>query len=164
MAFAAPVLLVTAAAGFGRIRRGWIAVALLLMLANNAGSNEIGTTFDELPRSTLQLREINAALPAGRSIRIDVAATEQNWIAYMLHAHPLCSQHPLLNTSYPHVPVSRRADYIVAPIGAPVPADAATPAIRRLDAFALYRSKPSVPGPENCSRAMVQTVTSVPVS
>ena len=164
LAFAAPVLLVTAAAGFGRIRRGWIAVVLLLLLANNAGSNEIGTTFDELPRSTLQLREINAALPADRSIRIDVAATEQNWIAYMLHAHPLCSQHPLLNTSYPHVRISRKADYIVAPVGAPAPADALTPALRRLDAFALYRSKSSVPGPENCSRAMVQTVTSVPVS
>jgi hypothetical protein len=52
----------------------------------------------------------------------------------------------------------------VAPVGAAAPADALTPALRRLDAFALYRMKPSVPGPENCSRAMVQTVTSVPVS
>jgi hypothetical protein len=164
LAFAAPVLVVTAAAGFARVRRGWIAVLLLLLAANSAGSSEIGQTFDELPRSTLQLREINAALPADRSIRIDIAATEQNWIAYMLHAHPLCSRHPLLNTSYPHVRVSRKADYIVAPVGAPAPADALTPALRRLDAFALYRMKPSVPGPENCSRAMVQTVTSVPVS
>jgi hypothetical protein len=164
LAFAAPVLLVTAAAGFGRVRRGWIAVVLLLLLANNAGSNEIGQTFDELPRTTLQLREINASLPAGESIRIDVAATEQNWIAYMLHAHPLCSRHPLLNTSYPHVRVSRKADYIVTPAGAGVPADALTPPVRRLDAFTLYRMKPSVPGPENCSQRMVQTVTSVPVS
>jgi hypothetical protein len=164
LAFAAPVLVVTAAAGFARVRRGWIAVLLLLLAANSAGSSEIGQTFDELPRSTLQLREINAALPADRSIRIDIAATEQNWIAYMLHAHPLCSRHPLLNTSYPHVRVSRKADYIVAPVGAAAPADALTPALRRLDAFALYRMKPSVPGPENCSRAMVQTVTSVPVS
>ena len=164
LAFAAPVLVVTAAAGFARIRRGWIAVVLLLLLANNAGSSEIGETFDELPRSTLQLREINAALPTGGSIRIDVKATEQNWIAYMLHAHPLCSRHPLLNTSYPHVRVSRKADYIVAPVGAPAPADAAGPPVRRLDAFTLYRMKPSVPGPENCSQRMVQTVTSVPVS
>jgi hypothetical protein len=36
--------------------------------------------------------------------------------------------------------------------------------VRRLDAFTLYRESPLVPGPENCSRAMVQTVTSVPVS
>ena len=154
----------TAAAGFARVRRGWIAVAALLLMANNAGSSEIGTTFDELPRSTLQLRDINAGLPADRSIRIDVVPTEQNWIAFMLHAHPLCSQHPLLNTSYPHVPISRKANYIVTPVGAAVPADALTPPVRRLDAFALYRQKPSVPGPANCSRAMVQTVTSVPVS
>jgi hypothetical protein len=164
LAFAVPVLLVTAAAGFGRVRRGWIPVVVLLLLANNAGSSEIGTTFDELPRSTLQLRDINAGLPADRSIRIDVVPTEQNWIAYMLHAHPLCSQHPLLNTSYPHVRISRKADYIVAPRDAPVPADALTPPVRQLDAFTLYRMRPSVPGPANCSRAMVQTVTSVPVS
>lgn len=164
LAFAVPVLLVTAAAGFARVRRGWIAVVVLLLAANNAGSNEIGGTFDELPRSTLQLREINAGLPAGSSIRIDVVPTEQNWIAYMLHAHPLCSQHPLLNTSYPHVRISRKADYIVTPAGAPVPADALAPALRRLDGFTLYRQRPSVPGPENCSREMVQTVTSVPVS
>jgi hypothetical protein len=164
LAFAVPVLLVSAAAGFGRVRHGWIPVVVLLLLANNAGSSEIGTTFDELPRSTLQLRDINAGLPADRSIRIDVVPTEQNWIAYMLHAHPLCSQHPLLNTSYPHVRISRRADYIVAPVGKPAPADALTPPVRRLDAFVLYRMKPTVPGPENCSRAMVQTVTSVPVS
>jgi hypothetical protein len=82
----------------------------------------------------------------------------------MLHAHPLCSQHPLLNTSYPHVRSSRKADYILAGAGAPRPADAVGPPVRRLDAFTLYRESPSVPGPENCSRAMVQTVTSVPVS
>jgi hypothetical protein len=164
LAFAVPVLLVTAAAGFGRVRRGWILVVVLLLLANNAGSSEIGGTFDELPRSTLQLRVINASLPADQSIRIDIVPTEQNWIAYMLHAHPLCSQHPLLNTSYPHVRISRKADYIVAPVGKPAPADALTPPVRRLDAFVLYRMKPTVPGPENCSRAMVQTVTSVPVS
>ena len=164
LAFATPVLLVTAAAGFARVRRGWIAVVLLLMFANNAGSNEIGTTFDELPRSTLALRAVNSGIPADSSIRIDIVPTEQNWIAFMLHAHPLCSQHPLLNTSYPHVRISRKADYILAGVDQPRPADAIGPPVRRLDAFTLYREKPSVPGPENCSRAMVQTVTSVPVS
>jgi hypothetical protein len=164
LAFAAPVLLVTAAAGFARVRRGWIAVVVLLMFANNAGSNEIGTTFDELPRSTLALRAVNAGIPANSSIRIDIVPTEQNWIAFMLHAHPLCSRHPLLNTSYPHVRISRKADYILTAVNAARPVDAIGPPVRRLDAFTLYRQKPSVPGPENCSRAMVQTVTSVPVS
>jgi hypothetical protein len=164
LAFATPVLLATAAAGFARIRRGWIAVVLLVALANNAGSSEIGGTFDELPRTTLQLREIDAALPASQSIRIDIPPTEQNWIAYMLHGQPLCSRHPLLNTSYPHVRISRKADYILTKVGARVPADAIAPPVRRLDGFTLYRQKPSVPGPQNCSREMVQTVTSVPVS
>jgi hypothetical protein len=164
LAFAAPVLLVTAAAGFSRVRRGWIAVVLLLMFANNAGSNEIGVTFDELPQTTLQLRSLNAAVPAGTSIRIDIAPTEQNWIAFMLHGHPLCSQHPLLHTSYPHVRTSRKADYILSPNDKPRPADATGAPVRRLDAYSLYRQKPSVPGPENCSQQMVQTVTSVPVS
>ena len=64
--------------------------------------------------------------------------TEQNWIAYMLHAHPLCSRHPLLNTSYPHVRISRKADYVVAPRDAAVPPDAlgaAGPAARRVRAL-----------------------------
>jgi hypothetical protein len=164
LAFVAPVLVVTAAAGFARIRRGWIAVVFLLMLVNTAGSSEIGGTFDELPRWTLQLREINAELPADRSIRIDIVPTEQNWIAYMLHAHPLCSRRPLLHTSYPHVRVSRKADYILTAVGSPTPADAITPAVRYLDRFTLYRQRPSVPGPENCSRAMVQTINAVTVN
>jgi hypothetical protein len=62
------------------------------------------------------------------------------------------------------VRISRKADYIVTRIDMPAPADAVLPPIRRLDGFTLYRQNPSVPGPENCSREMVQTVTSVPVS
>lgn len=164
LAFTAPVLVVTAAAGLARIRRGWIVAAFLLLVANSAGSSEIGSTFDELPRATLQLREVNAMLAPARSIRIDVPPQEQNWVAYMLHAHPLCSQHPLLHTSYPHVRISRKADYIVTRADMPAPGDALLPAVRRLDGFTLYRQRPSVPGPENCSQEMVQTVTSVPVS
>jgi hypothetical protein len=164
LAFAVPVLLVTAAAGFARIRRGWIAVAFLLALANTAGSGEIGITFEELPLRTLQLREIDAALPASRSIRLDIRPTEQNWPAYMLHGHPLCSQHPLLHTSYPHVRISRKADYIVTEKGQPVSPDALLPPVRRLDGYTLYRQKASVPGRANCSRKMVQTVMFVPIS
>ena len=38
----------------------------------------------------------------------------QLWGAYFLASRPLCSQLPLLDTDYAHVPVSRKADYIVA--------------------------------------------------
>jgi hypothetical protein len=164
LAFTVPVLLVIVAAGFARIRRGWIAVVVLLLLANNAGSKEIAGTFDQLPRWMLQLRDVNASIPADRSIRIDIPPTGQNWIAFMLHAHPLCSQHPLLHTSYPHVRVSRKADYILTYAGDPVPRDALTPPVSVIDAFKLYRERPSVPGRSNCSRAMVQTITSVATS
>jgi hypothetical protein len=146
------------------VRRGWIAVAFLIAAANTAAETEVALTFDELPKTTLQLRQVNAQLPAADSIRIDIRPQDQNWIAYMLHGHPLCSQHPLLRTSYPHVRISRKADYIVTRIDMPAPADAELPPVRRLEGFTLYRQKPSVPGPENCSRQMVQTVTSVPVS
>jgi hypothetical protein len=164
LAFTAPVLIVVAAAGLSRVRRGWIAVAFLIAAANTAAETEVALTFDELPKTTLQLRQVNAQLPAADSIRIDIRPQDQNWIAYMLHGHPLCSQHPLLRTSYPHVRISRKADYIVTRIDMPAPADAELPPVRRLEGFTLYRQKPSVPGPENCSRQMVQTVTSVPVS
>jgi hypothetical protein len=164
LAFTAPFLVVTAAAGLARLRRGWIAVVLLILAVDTSAETELALTFEELPRATLQLRQVDAQLPPASSIRIDIRPQDQNWIAYMLHGHPLCSRHPLLRTSYPHVRISRKADYIVTRIDMPAPADAVLPPVRRLDGFTLYRQKPSVPGPENCSREMVQTVTSVPVS
>ena len=54
------------------------------------------------------------SLPAGASIRLDMWPPQQLWAAYFLAARPLCSQLPLLGTDYPHVPISRKADYIVA--------------------------------------------------
>ncbi|MCA1656207.1 MAG: hypothetical protein LC713_00555 [Actinobacteria bacterium] len=162
LAFIGPVALTAAAAGLGRARRGAWALALLLVLALGAADREIGGTFDELPRYVLALRSVDAALAPGRSVRLDVPPQEQNWVAYMLHGQPLCSQHPLLHTSYPHVPVSRKADYILSKRGAAVPADAAGPPVRRLDAFLLYRESPAVRGRANCSQRMVQTVTSIP--
>ena len=82
----------------------------------------------------------------------------------MLHGQPLCSQHPLLHTSYPHVRISRKADYILTQKEARVPRDAVPTPVRRLDGFTLYREKPGVPGRENCSQTMVQTVERITVS
>jgi hypothetical protein len=167
LAFVAPLALAVAAVGLARVRTyrlGMVAVLALLFSARHSAGQELGKTFDELPRSTLQLRSIDAQLPPGRSIRLDIDPQQQNWVAFMLHGQPLCSRLPLLHTSYPHVPTSRRADYILTPRGARVPADALPTPVRRLDAYTLYRQRSGVPGRENCSRTMVQTVERITVS
>jgi hypothetical protein len=167
LAFVGPIVLAVAAVGLARIRRfrlGLIAVVFLLLSARNSATQELARTFDELPRQVLQLREIDKRLPAGASIRLDIDPQQQNWVAFMLHGQPLCSRHPLLGTSYPHVRVSRKADYILTDRGAPVPADALPFPMMQLDAFSLYKTWSGVPGRANCSREMVQTYDRISVT
>jgi hypothetical protein len=162
LAFAAPVALTLAVAGWSRTRKAWwgMACAFVLLVAAQASANrELGSTYDQLPKAVLQLRQIDAALPPGKSIRLDVDPQQQNWVAFMLHGQPLCSQKPLLGTSYPHVPTARRADYILTPKDAREPRDATGRPVQLLDAWALWRAKPDLPpGPQRCSQRMVQTV------
>jgi hypothetical protein len=161
LAFVAPLALVIAAAGLAQVRRRVVAVvAILVLLASARASavSELGQTFDQLPRHVLALRSIDAALPAGQSIRLDIDPKQQNWVAYMLHGQPLCSQRPLLGTSYPHVRTSRKADYALTH-ERHRPADAVGGPVRVLQAFSLYRLRRDLPGRENCSRRMIQTVT-----
>jgi hypothetical protein len=49
------------------------------------------------------------------------------------------------------VPVSRKADYIVASAQYGRPADAIGTAIRRNVNYALFRENPAVPGVDRCS-------------
>jgi hypothetical protein len=156
------VALTLAVAGWSRTRKAWwgMACAFVLLVAAQASANrELGSTYDQLPKAVLQLRQIDAALPPGKSIRLDVDPQQQNWVAFMLHGQPLCSQKPLLGTSYPHVPTARRADYILTPKDAREPRDATGRPVQLLDAWALWRAKPDLPpGPQRCSQRMVQTV------
>ncbi len=166
LAFVVPILLTVAAVGFAQVRRRALMIGaplVFLVLANTSANRELSNTFDQLPKSVLALRQIDRALPAGQSIRLDIKPTDQNWIAFMLHGQPLCSQRPLTGTSYPHVPTARKADYILTAVGAPRPRDAAGPPVTRLEAFTLYKAKPGLPGPDRCSQKMVQTVTAVTV-
>ena len=163
LAFVAPFVLVAAVAGLARLRRprlAYLATAVLVVLSIGASNKELGSTYDQLPRFVLQLREIDRDLPGSASIRLDVIPDEQNWTAFWLHSHPLTSQTPLLGTSYPHVPEGRVADYILTKKDAGVPVDAG-PAVTRLDAYTLYRAKPGIPGPKTASRTMVQTVEQI---
>ncbi|MGI8505414.1 MAG: hypothetical protein ACR2MK_01175, partial [Solirubrobacteraceae bacterium] len=77
---------------------------------------------------------------------------------YFLASHPLCSLLPLLGTDYPHVPLSRKADYIVAtnPVGRP--ADAIGPPLRHNAGYRLYRENPSVPGVSTCSQRRLDRI------
>ncbi|HYF27929.1 MAG TPA: hypothetical protein VD931_19455, partial [Baekduia sp.] len=166
LAFTVPVALAVIAVGLGRLPRRWAAIGSLVLLLGFAvasANRELGRTFDQLPKRTLELRTLPAVVPPGDSIRLDADPQEQNWVAFMLHERPLCSRKPLLGTSYPRVPTSRKADFILAKRHEPRPADAAGPPVHVLEEWALYRQRPDVPGRENCSQRMVQSVTKVDV-
>ncbi len=164
LAFCAPLALTLAVVGLERARQRWLgpaAAAVLLLSAFGAANLEIGETFDQLPKHILALREIDDALAPGVSIRLDIDPQQQNWTAFMLAGQPLCSQRPLLNTSYPHVRISRKADLILTANGARRPRDAVGAPLRELQAYTLWRARPDIPGRENCSREMVQTIERV---
>ena len=80
------------------------------------------------------------------------------WMGNVLSGQPLCSQRPLLNTSYPHVAISRAADYVLVDKDWRKPFDAVGPPVRNLDRYYLYRLRPGLPGGDRCSRKMVLTV------
>ena len=160
----APLVLVAAVTGLARLRDrrlAYVAIAIVFAGAYEGASDELDRTFDQLPKRVLELRALTADVPEGDSIRIDVIPTEQNWVAFMLHKRPLCSQRPLLGTSYPRVRASRRADWILTKRRVPAPADSTGRPARLLEDFVLWRAAPGLPGRENCSQAMVQGVTQV---
>ncbi|HEX2017057.1 MAG TPA: hypothetical protein VGN69_10205, partial [Solirubrobacteraceae bacterium] len=165
LAFLGPLAVVMIAVGLSRIRRVGIALLVLYALNAQAGAtDELTNTHNQLSDLIVQLRPANAKLPPGSSIRLDMNPGLQIWTAYMLAPHRLCSQRPVLNTSYPHVPISRKADFILANHGMRQPFDAQGGPIAYLGQFRLYREKPDVPGPDRCSQRMVQTVNDIAAS
>jgi hypothetical protein len=169
LAFVAPLLVTIAAVGASRLRPRVLAVLALgafLVAAQASARQELDRTTNQLPQTILGLRDFDRALPEGASVRLDVNPPLQIWVAYMMSGQPLCSPLPLLDTSYPHVPRSRRADYILIerkllPLARGRHPDLAGPPVRENPDFLLYRARPGIPGPENCSRRMVQTVTAL---
>jgi hypothetical protein len=135
---------------------------VLLAAAQQSGRKEItGTTF-QLTRTTVQLRDWSASLPPGASVRFDTWPPRQLWASFMLADRPVCSLRPLLGTAYPHVPYSRKADYILTDRDSldrenGRPADATGPPLRENRDYVLYRAKRSLPGPDLCSRRQVET-------
>ncbi len=164
LAFTAPIAVAVAAVGLSRFDRRWISVVALLVVitaARESAVREIGTTFDQLPKSMLELKDVDARLPPGASVRLDMAPDgRQLWAGYMLSGQPLCSQRPVLETSYPHVPVSRAADYVLADSELQKPFDAVGPPLMTLERYVLFALRPGL-GRDRCSQKMVQTVTAV---
>jgi hypothetical protein len=154
LAFVGPLVLLSAAVGAGRLRRWAAPAALVVLAAFSAGSAvaELDATGYQLPQATIQLSSWAHSLPKGASIRLDMWPPDQLWAAYFLVSRPLCSQLPLLGTDYPHVPISRKADYIVATNVTGRPRDAIGPPLRVNAGYTLYRENPNVPGPSRCSQ------------
>ena len=153
LAFIGPLVLVMAAVGAARLRRfGAVALALLAVATAGSAVAELAATGAQLPQATIQLASWARSLPAGASVRLDMWPPLQLWAAYFLHSRPLCSELPLLDTDYPHVAVSRRADYIVASQVAGRPFDAVGPVLRTNAGYRLYRESPAVPGPSYCTQ------------
>ncbi|MGI8623616.1 MAG: hypothetical protein ACR2NB_09070 [Solirubrobacteraceae bacterium] len=153
LAFVAPLLLVVAAVAAGRIRRwGPYLLAGFAVMTAGAARAELQATGLQLNKDVVELSSWAAALPRDASVRLDMGGGDQLWAAYFLADRRVCSEHPIVNTDYPHVPRSRKADFVVVRAGTPVPADAQGPPLRTSTGFQLYRMYATVPGPDRCSQ------------
>jgi hypothetical protein len=152
LAFIGPLVLLLAAVGAARLRRSGTAILTLLVAAcGTSVFAELKATGYQLPQATIQLASWARSLPPNASVRLDMWPPYQLWAGYFLNGRRLCSQAPLLDTDYPHVALSRRADYIVATLATGRPADAIGPPLRVNQGYALYRENPAVPGPDTCT-------------
>ena len=168
LAFVGPLALLIATVALSRLRaRRWLAPALLAVLVAigiEGARDETVMTFDQTPVWLIGVRDAADHVPPGDSIRFDVDPPTQLWTGYFLASRPVCSQRPLLGTSYPHVPISRKADFILSERARGRPVDATGGVLWQNAGFALYRMQASVPGPENCSREMIQTINGIAIT
>jgi hypothetical protein len=162
LAFVAPLVVTMAVVGLTRLPWTWVSVVAVIFLigaTRDGAAAQIGATFDQLPKSMLELKTIDAQLPPSASVRLDIPADGRMlWAGIMMAGQPLCSQRPVLETSYPHVPISRGADYVLVDDDWRKPFDAVGPPVRTLDRYQLFRLKPNLPGGDRCSRKDVLTV------
>jgi hypothetical protein len=166
LAFLAPLVVATAAVWLARAwsspRRtpatlaavaavAWVAVSLAGL------RQEVRNTGPQLTPQLLGLRDAARRLPPGSSIRLDLPPDgTQLWAGYMLASHPLDAPAPIVGTTYPHVPLGRKADYILAgPVGPKRRwPDADGPPVYRNADFRIYRMRPGVKGPDTASQTM----------
>lgn len=167
LAFLAPVVLVIAVAWLasraGRsVLRGpaiaGAAAVVLVALQFGGLRSELSVTVLQLDAQTLELGDAAGRLPEGASLRVDVLPDgSQLWAGYVLSGHPLSTLTPLTGTTYPHLPVGRKADFIVADSRLdidPWPDSEGRPLFDN-GKFRLYRMLKEVPGPDLSSKRMV---------
>ena len=161
LAFAAPLLVTCAVVALTRVGRVGVALLAALVVAGGLSARDpVLYTGSQVNPALLDLRDWARELPADASVRLDTWPPRQLWGSYMLARQPLCSQLPLLETAYPRVEISRKADYILLDergrdFYGGAPPDAAGPPLFTNSDFELYRMKPNIPGPENCSKRLV---------
>jgi hypothetical protein len=153
MAFVAPLIVLLAVVGAARWRRfGPAFTVVLVLFAVASARDEVRETGLQLGKPTIELSEWAQALPPGSSVRLDMFPPQQLWGAYFLASLRVCSETPLLETDYPHVVRSRKADYIVVTRDRGRPADATGEPLRVNEGYELYAMDPSVPGADGCSQ------------
>jgi hypothetical protein len=165
LAFIAPVLVACAVVGAQRLASRRLRITVLVLYTLTVGSaalKETRNTFVEIDQNLQQFRTWDHDLPKNASVRLDLVPGTQLWGGYLLYHHPVCSQHPLLGTDYPHVPIARKADYAVIEATKPRPVDAVdAPPVYANSEFRLYRLKADTPGPAGCSKRLVRTQTHI---
>lgn len=165
--FLGPLVLTAAVAGLAKLAAGErssrmaaaaiAALAVMFLVSTLNVKNEIAQNFDQLPPTTIQLRDWARELPRDASVRIDVPpGGAQLWTLYFLHERRVSATTPLRDAGYPSPPRSRRADYVVVGNDQPRPFDALGPPLRRNAKLSLYRLRPGLPGPDRSSFELVQ--------
>jgi hypothetical protein len=162
LAFLGPLAVLTAAVGASRVPvAGWAVLVAFGLTAFHGADVELANTGNQLSPNVQAVARIPGLIGPNKSVRLDMNPSLQIWVSYFLHDEPVCSQKPLLATSYPHVTTSRKADYILADVDTFRPFDATGPPIAYVGEFRLYRERPDVPGIDRCSRTRVQTVLGI---
>jgi hypothetical protein len=140
---------------------GFAGITAALVVVPASAASEIDITFDNATTWVLELRTWNRELPSGSSVRIDVPQSgNQLWITYMFTSHPLWALDPL-GGIFPHPPVGRKADYVIALSTQPRPTDAIGPPLLRNPQFELWRMNPAVPGQVPGTRTEIFDITSI---
>ena len=141
--------------GRGATAVGAVGLIAAIVTVSWSAARELDETYVQATQPILALHSWDQALPRGSSVRTDVPPSGiQLWTTYMFNDHPLCALDPLAGF-FPHPVQGRKADYVIAGSTQPRPADASGSPIFKNAQFALWKMKPTVPGPAICSRRFV---------
>ena len=167
LAFAGPLVVLLAVVGLASLLRarpalraaGALALAALAVGVYAGARTEVHATYELGSLDVLEIRDWGRAIPADRTIRIDVGPSSwQLWSWYLLPTHRVSVLSPLAGF-FPHPPVSFAADYALEQKPA-VPPDAAGPPVFQNGAYAIYRLD-TVAGPDLSSKALIFDVKKI---